>query len=440
LVEYFVQAVDASGNVGMTSFKGAFHEGVVVPTSAPGTDPTVGITGTLFNDWFTTGATVTVSGGDYTATVDGIAQDLSSGSFTIGADGVHIVRIFGGEPDPVTFAVKVDTTNPEVVILSPAHGGTYLLGQAVPADYRCADAGSGVQSCIGLVPDGVPFDTAAVGSKSFSVTATDFAGHSSSASAIYHVVRDLDLAVSPALLAVGDTATATSPVYGTFLSAVIDWGDGTTCRVGAAAECTVTGSPEGILTATHAYGAPGVYAVTLTVVYAGLTLTDTFEFVVVYDPSAGFVTGGGSIESPAGAYSLNPSLTGKASFGFVARYKKGQTTPDGNTQFQFKAADFKFMSVAYEWLVVAGSRAQFKGTGTVNGSKAPTGEYYKFFLVGIDGDLQGSDKPDAFRIRVWYELDGEEVVVYDNQRDEYANSDAATELGGGSIVIHSSKK
>jgi hypothetical protein len=29
--------------------------------------------------------------------------------------------------------------------------------------------------------------------------------------------------------------------------------------------------------------------------------------------------------------------SGKANFGFVARYKKGQSTPDGNTQFQFKA-------------------------------------------------------------------------------------------------------
>ena len=41
--------------------------------------------------------------------------------------------------------------------------------------------------------------------------------------------------------------------------------------------------------------------------------------VVVYDPSAGFVTGGGWIDSPAGAYTADPSLTGKANFGFVSK-------------------------------------------------------------------------------------------------------------------------
>jgi hypothetical protein len=34
-----------------------------------------------------------------------------------------------------------------------------------------------------------------------------------------------------------------------------------------------------------------------------------------------------------------PTLTGKANFGFVSKYQKGQSTPDGNTEFQFKAGD-----------------------------------------------------------------------------------------------------
>ena len=59
-----------------------------------------------------------------------------------------------------------------------------------------------------------------------------------------------------------------------------------------------------------------------------LTVTDddsgvgmsTFQYIVVYDPSAGFVTGGGWINSPMGAYAANPSLTGKANFGFEAKY------------------------------------------------------------------------------------------------------------------------
>jgi hypothetical protein len=39
--------------------------------------------------------------------------------------------------------------------------------------------------------------------------------------------------------------------------------------------------------------------------------------------------------------------------------------------------------------------------------------------------------------RIWWEGDlGEEHTVYDNQPGEGVNSDASTEIGGGSIVIH----
>lgn len=85
---------------------------------------------------------------------------------------------------------------------------------------------------------------------------------------------------------------------------------------------------------------------------AGNTGTAT-SFVVVYDPDGGFVTGGGFIDSPAGAYPADPNLAGKANFGFASKYKKGTTIPTGNTQFQFTAAGFQFHSSEYEWLVVA---------------------------------------------------------------------------------------
>jgi hypothetical protein len=94
-------------------------------------------------------------------------------------------------------------------------------------------------------------------------------------------------------------------------------------------------------------------------------------FLAVYDPDSGFVTGGGWITSPAGACqfgSCTDATTGKANFGFVSKYKKGANTPTGQTEFQFKAGDLNFHSSTYEWLVVAGHRAQYKGTGTINGS------------------------------------------------------------------------
>lgn len=145
--------------------------------------------------------------------------------------------------------------------------------------------------------------------------------------------------------------------------------------------------------------------------------------VAVFDPDGGFVTGGGWIDSPAGAYVNDPSLTGKATFGFVSKYKKGASVPTGNTQFRFKAGDLSFSSTTYEWLVVnqAGSNAQYKGSGTINDAVSPSGELYRFMLWAGDTD------PDTFRIKIWYE-NGADVVVYDNAFDQA--------IGGGSIVIH----
>jgi len=152
----------------------------------------------------------------------------------------------------------------------------------------------------------------------------------------------------------------------------------------------------------------------------------------VYDPNAGFVTGGGWINSLAGAYTANPAMAGKATFGFVSKYKKGQTVPDGNTEFQFHAASLNFKSDAYEWLVVSGSKAQFKGTGTINGQGN-----YGFMLTATDGQVNGGGGVDKFRMKIWIvKSDGTAGdVVYDNQMGAVLDANPTTVLGGGSINI-----
>lgn len=45
-------------------------------------------------------------------------------------------------------------------------------------------------------------------------------------------------------------------------------------------------------------------------------------YLPVFDPAEGFVTGGGWINSPTGAYAVNPTLTGRVNMGFVAKYLK----------------------------------------------------------------------------------------------------------------------
>lgn len=62
-------------------------------------------------------------------------------------------------------------------------------------------------------------------------------------------------------------------------------------------------------------------------------------YIVVCDRTAGFVTGGDWIDASAGACKLTSSCTtavGKATFGFVSRYKPGARTPNGNPEFQFE--------------------------------------------------------------------------------------------------------
>jgi hypothetical protein len=173
-------------------------------------------------------------------------------------------------------------------------------------------------------------------------------------------------------------------------------------------------------------GTAGIYDVCLTVNDAFVDSPADCTFVVVYDATAGFVTGGGSIESPAGAYVADPSASGRAHFGFVARYKKGANVPSGNTEFQFHAGDLNFHSTSYDWLVVAGSdRAKFKGVGTINGAGN-----YGFMLTAVDNGQGG----DTFRIKIWDKDDGD-AVVYDNQIGDGDDAYTGTAVQG-SIKVH----
>ena len=211
-------------------------------------------------------------------------------------------------------------------------------------------------------------------------------------------------------------------------TAIWTWGDGSPTQSGLVAETSSAGTATG----SHAFAAAGVYTISLKITdQAGLTAQVSRD-IVVYDPSAGFVTGGGWIFSPPGAYKANETLVGKATFGFVSKYLKGAKVPTGNTEFQFQTAKLNFHSETYDWLVVAGARAQYKGVGTVNGSGN-----YGFLLTAIDGQISGGGGVDKFRIKIW-DKNNEDKIVYDNQVSG-DTSDAGTPntvLGGGSIVIH----
>ena len=208
-----------------------------------------------------------------------------------------------------------------------------------------------------------------------------------------------------------------------------NWANGITA--GIVTEANGSGNISG----SYTYANPGIYTVTLTATDKdGGQASQQFKYVVVYDPNGSFVTGGGWFDSPLGAYTADPSLIGKANFGFVSKYKKGTTIPSGDTEFQFHAGDLNFHSSTYEWLVVAGPRAQFKGTGTING-----GGNYGFMLTAIDGQISGGGGMDKFRIKIW-DKDNFDAVVYDNDLGTDDDAPLTTILGGGSIVIHTGGK
>jgi streptogramin lyase len=223
--------------------------------------------------------------------------------------------------------------------------------------------------------------------------------------------------------AIGVNASFTDAIMSTTDTAVWNWGDGTT-TAGSVTETNGSGTVAG----SHTYAADGVYTVTLAVTNAlGGSAQSVFQYVVVYNPSAGFVTGGGWITSPAGAYLANSSLTGQANFGFNARYKSGATVPTGNTEFQFPGAGLNFHATSYDWLVITTNQAQFQGSGTINGAGN-----YGFLVTALDN---GATTPGDIRLEIW-DKDNGNAVVYDTQPGAPVTAAPTTALGGGRIQVH----
>ena len=475
-IDYMVQAVDGNGNVANSTFKGLFYVAEeILPELAPdiGGDPAPGTIGVELNvdgqpvdpedqdDWIdsdSVGVEITHDPErtyEYSVDFAPFIPLEDDGKFVITEDGVHIVTVRETNGDGLwTFVVLIDTTAPTVLITTPADGDFIVQGEDTAADYDCLDAGSGIASCVGTVADGYSVPSTSIGSQTFAVTAQDYAHEGdvpSSAVTVqssYYVVQALDLDGPIDPIAKDDSVEITASLTDLcdFAETVtIDWGDSTEEEIELVDACPggVNGSHN--LVRSHTYSSADVYQINVSVDYGEqFTQVGVIDFVVIYDGSGGFVTGGGWINSPPSAYTPNdpndPLVTGKAHFGFMSKYKKGQSAPTGSTNFRFAAGDLEFDATSYDWMIISGANARYKGEGTVNGGS----DLYKFMVTALDADIAGAGiTQDGFRIKIWQEdSSGAAIVLYDNGLgvDDSTGSGGTTPLGGGSIKIHEAKK
>jgi hypothetical protein len=103
--------------------------------------------------------------------------------------GAYKIDLTGAES-----CIPPDLTAPTIDLRTPQDGDSFQRGQTVLADYSCTDepGGSGLASCVGSAPSGLPIDTSELGDHTFTVTATDNKGNTRTSSVTYHVVDETD--------------------------------------------------------------------------------------------------------------------------------------------------------------------------------------------------------------------------------------------------------
>lgn len=429
----------------------------------------------------------TVEWGDATTSPAAVTEvpGSVSGSHTYAAAGTYTVKVTLNDKDggKSTATVLVVVNAPPTIDAAGPYSGTEgmplaLAGTATDPDGdpialswsfgvstdpggSCAMAGTAT-----LVPTITCTDDAAIEA---TLTADDGVNPP--------VIDTATIAIANQAPGIGLVSVPTAPVpIGTAVSAVttfvdagsndthiatVAWGD-TTSSSGTVTETAGNGS----VAASHTYSAAGTYEVSITVIDddTGEVTGTSSARVVVFDAGNGFVTGGGWINSPSGAYTPNnpndPNLVGKATFGFVARKRPTDSVPTGNTEFQLqlrksghdneedddddrhrrrddrrddgwsRTASFNFKSTAYTTLTVSNSntKAIYRGTGKVNGVSG-----YEFLVSVIDG--RSTHSADKFRIKIWKTSTGE--VLYDNMAGAADDANATQTVSCGSIVIHS---
>lgn len=203
-----------------------------------------------------------------------------------------------------------DTTKPTITLNSPLDGDNLLLGTVATASFSCQDesGGSGLSTCSSAVANGSPLNTSTLGTKTFTVTATDIAGNTDSTIASYTVI------LPP------DTTKPTIDLYAPLNSGIVVLGSSATANY----------------TCQDETGGSGIVECTSSVANGALLDTSTVgtkTFVVSAKDNAG------NTETATATYTVqyqHSGFLGPVDSNVVNRAKAGQTVPvqfrllDGN--------------------------------------------------------------------------------------------------------------
>jgi probable HAF family extracellular repeat protein len=203
-----------------------------------------------------------------------------------------------------------------------------------------------------------------------------------------------------------------------------NWGDGSGDQQGNARES----QGAGIASANHAYTTQGIYTVTAKVGDGSGKGPTASRTIVAYDPQPGSAAGSGWLMSPHGAHKTAGSLADKAEFSFVLPSAASARASNAKPQLNFSAAGLRFSSDNFRLLAMQGARAQFEGSGMLNGR----GEYM-FTLKTTAGLSEG--EPGRFGLKIWHidPATRAAVVDYDNQGEDPQGRGSSFQ---GGILVH----
>jgi hypothetical protein len=188
-VEFFVQVGDTNGNIAVSTNKALYFD-------AQGTD-TITLTGDTAPDGSYTGPVHVAASSSINAALryalDGGDPTDYSQTFTVSSGGFHTVDVTGADGSQASASFTIIGAAPVITVSVPGDGSSYLLGSSHASEYSCTGSGAGVASCVGSVPNGAAIDTSTVGTKTFTVTATDSNGVTSTTTVTYAVTAPANL-------------------------------------------------------------------------------------------------------------------------------------------------------------------------------------------------------------------------------------------------------